>query len=401
MCLVQYMPAKPVKYGLKAFLLCEAKTGYVLKWRLYTGDPMDSDQNYGLTYKVLRDLCKDFQGKGNILFTDRYYTSLQAYSDLKKLGIGACGTIQLDRSKLPKEFVKQIKSLKSEEIFYFKSVNNLLLSCWKDSNSVVVLSSCFGTGTSQRTRRKKRKEIEKERKKKRKQKRERNVESDNEEEEKDDKSDNEGDDSEGEEDEDEEDDSEGEEDEEEISVEVIKDVNIPMAIDQYNQYMAGVDIFDQKAVYYGIQLRSHRWYVKIFFHLLEISMINSYIIYQNVCKEANVKFMSHLEFRMDIIRDLLQDLRDELGLKSTKTKRTEAVKRKADEVLLETISQPLKQCKLEYIPKDFYSATNRKTCQLCDKNDFGTKKKVPQTFHWCSECKIYLCKGICFSKHSS
>ena len=268
--LVQYMPAKPVKYGLKAFLLCEAKTGYVLKWRLYTGDPMDSDQNYGLTYKVLRDLCKDFQGKGNILFTDRYYTSLQAYSDLKKLGIGACGTIQLDRSKLPKEFVKQIKSLKSEEIFYFKSVNNLLLSCWKDSNSVVVLSSCFGTGTSQRTRRKKRKEIEKERKKKRKQKRERNVESDNEEEEKDDESDNEGDDSEGEEDEDEEDDSEGEEDEE-ISVEVIKDVNIPMAIDQYNQYMAGVDIFDQKAVYYGIQLRSHRWYVKIFFIYLKLA----------------------------------------------------------------------------------------------------------------------------------
>lgn len=84
--------------------------------------------------------------------------------------------------------------------------------------------------------------------------------------------------------------------------------------------------------------------------------------------------MSHLEFRMDIIRDLLQDLRDELGLKSTKTKRTEAVKRKADEVLLETISQPLKQCKLEYIPKDFYSATNRKTCQLCDKNDLGIKK---------------------------
>ena len=130
-------------------------------------------------------------------------------------------------------------------------------------------------------------------------------------------------------------------------------------------------------------------------------MINSYIIYQNVCKEANVKFMSHLEFRMDIIRDLLEDLRDELGLKSTKTKRVEAVKRKADEVLLEPISQPLKQCKLEYIPKNFYRATNRYTCQICDKNNLGSKKRVPQTFHWCSECKIYLCKGVCYSKHSS
>jgi len=77
--LVQYMPAKPIKYGLKAFLLCEAKIGYVFKWKLFTGDPMDCDQNYGLTYKVLRDLCKKYKGKGNILFTDRYYTSLQVF----------------------------------------------------------------------------------------------------------------------------------------------------------------------------------------------------------------------------------------------------------------------------------------------------------------------------------
>lgn len=45
--LIQYMPLKPVKYGLKAFLLSEARTGYVLKWKLYTGDPDDIDADYG------------------------------------------------------------------------------------------------------------------------------------------------------------------------------------------------------------------------------------------------------------------------------------------------------------------------------------------------------------------
>jgi len=111
--------------------------------------------------------------------------------------------------------------------------------------------------------------------------------------------------------------------------------------------------------------------------------------------------MSHLEFRRDIIRDLLEDLRDDLGVKSTKTKQAESMKRKADEALLETFPQPLKQCKLEKIPNDFYRVTNRYSCQLHDKTNLGSKKRVPHTSFWCSECKIPLCKTICYSKHSS
>ena len=29
-----YIPSKPIKYGLKAYLLCESRTGYVLNWEL-------------------------------------------------------------------------------------------------------------------------------------------------------------------------------------------------------------------------------------------------------------------------------------------------------------------------------------------------------------------------------
>ena len=34
---LQYMPKKPKKWGLKAFSLADARTGYTLNWRLYTG----------------------------------------------------------------------------------------------------------------------------------------------------------------------------------------------------------------------------------------------------------------------------------------------------------------------------------------------------------------------------
>ena len=34
---LQYMPKKPTKWGMKAFVLADSKTGYTYNWRLYTG----------------------------------------------------------------------------------------------------------------------------------------------------------------------------------------------------------------------------------------------------------------------------------------------------------------------------------------------------------------------------
>ena len=34
---IQYMPKKPTKWGMKAFVLSDALTGYMFNWHLYTG----------------------------------------------------------------------------------------------------------------------------------------------------------------------------------------------------------------------------------------------------------------------------------------------------------------------------------------------------------------------------
>ena len=34
---LQYMPKKPTKWGLKAYVLADSKTGYLYNWYLYTG----------------------------------------------------------------------------------------------------------------------------------------------------------------------------------------------------------------------------------------------------------------------------------------------------------------------------------------------------------------------------
>ena len=227
--LIQFMPLKPIRYGFKAFLLCDAMTGYVLKWKLYTKNPKDVDEDYGLTYKIMRILCKEIEGNYNIVFTDRYYTGLQILSDLRRLKIGACGTIKSDRTQLPKEFKDLANSLAQDETMYFKTGNNLLLSCWKDSALVTVCSNCFSTGNKIRTRRRKKKENEKdEEERKTEMSREMN-------------------------------DSVDKLEADLSEIEIYEDINIPLAIEQYNLYKQGVDRFDQKAAYYGLKLKSNRW----------------------------------------------------------------------------------------------------------------------------------------------
>ena len=34
---IQYMPKKPTKWGVKAYVLSDAHTGYIYDWHLYTG----------------------------------------------------------------------------------------------------------------------------------------------------------------------------------------------------------------------------------------------------------------------------------------------------------------------------------------------------------------------------
>ena len=34
---IQYMPKKPIKWGMKAFVLADSSSGYTHTWRLYAG----------------------------------------------------------------------------------------------------------------------------------------------------------------------------------------------------------------------------------------------------------------------------------------------------------------------------------------------------------------------------
>lgn len=93
------MPLKPIRFGFKAFLLCEAKTGYVVNWNLYTGKS-EVITDIGANRIVCRKLVEGVEGEGYQVFSDRFYTSIDLLVDFAELNIGFCGTIMQNRLQL-------------------------------------------------------------------------------------------------------------------------------------------------------------------------------------------------------------------------------------------------------------------------------------------------------------
>eukprot|EP00041_Stephanoeca_diplocostata_P027114 m.741690 g.741690 ORF g.741690 m.741690 type:complete len:960 (+) comp23116_c4_seq1:51-2930(+) len=97
---VQYMPAKPIKHGIKVFALCCSATAYAYSFSVYTGK--DGCQDAGVIHEMdkLTTGC-DFENQGSsyrTMFTDNWYTSLALASWLfSRFSMYLVGTIRLTK----------------------------------------------------------------------------------------------------------------------------------------------------------------------------------------------------------------------------------------------------------------------------------------------------------------
>jgi hypothetical protein len=66
--------------------------------------------------------------------------------------------------------------------------------------------------------------------------------------------------------------------------------------------MSGVDIFDQYCSYYMPDHRSYRKYFRITIHILEMMLVNSYILYRETLKAKSMKYIQMYEYRKKVIR---------------------------------------------------------------------------------------------------
>jgi hypothetical protein len=98
----------------------------------------------------------------------------------------------------------------------------------------------------------------------------------------------------------------------------IKDLQIPCFIDDYNQYIGGIDLANQFRESYETHKPTLRTWWPLFYWLIDVACINAYRLHQ---LHMNKRALTHLQFRIELYckllrfseRAKLQSLQIELG----------------------------------------------------------------------------------------
>jgi hypothetical protein len=161
-----------------------------------------------------------------ILYTDRFYTGCDLAIELWNMGYHITGVIQQKRKGLPDALMKKKLKLKKHEIAAYRKDNEMLALAWKDKRTVVMLSTWHSNNTQQLRRK--------------------------------------------------------------IKYNVEEQLQKPIVICDYNKHMGGVDVADQYISSYSFIRKSKKWWHKMFFWLLEVAVVNSFILY-NLSAASNQK----------------------------------------------------------------------------------------------------------------
>ena len=136
----------------------------------------------------------------------------------------------------------------------------------------------------------------------------------------------------------------------------------------------GVDRLDQRMSYYQFMRKSVKWWRKVFFWLMEVAVVNSYILY---CQNSNTRRLSHKAFRQELVVALCQPL------VTTRTRHNH------------------QDCSLERLRGQHFPDCDRKRrdCRVCSDRGPGGERHLTSTF--CSTCSDHppLCIGECFKKY--
>ena len=79
-------------------------------------------------------------------------------------------------------------------------------------------------------------------------------------------------------------------------------INCPNLVKLYNNGMGGVDIMDQKAAAYRLDRKSKfRFYLRIFFDLMDVALVNSFISFEALGRTG----LEFLDFKIVVAKALI------------------------------------------------------------------------------------------------
>lgn len=340
--LKQYMPLKPHKWGYKLFVICST-SGYAYKFEIYSGQEnlasrLPNELDLGSSANVVVRLCRDIpKYKNHKVYYDNYYTSLPLQVYLAEQGILSVGTVR--RNRIPgvnvlseDELKKKPRGTYDESVCKINSVDVAMVT-WKDNKVVNLMSTFVGSqpveSISRFTKKTKTRE----------------------------------------------------------------GIACPKIVKAYNQHMGGVDLMDSHFGRHKIAIKSKKWYFRLFYHLVDMAVINAWIVQKKV---LTIKNMKKEIVTLGDFREILSETLCKMGINETMPK-----KRGRPSNIFETSFK--KQSPNSNIPPseiifdktDHWQLwdTNRRTCKV--KNC----KKLSYTK--CTKCNVHLCyskKNDCFRR---
>ncbi|KAM4597687.1 piggyBac transposable element-derived protein 4-like [Polymixia lowei] len=331
----QYMPSKPLKKGLTVWMLCDSRSGYCHRARIYVGKPSEDVAAASQGYRVVTSLVRGLEGKYHHLFMDSYFTSVPLLQRLLRDGLYACGPTQPGRKGYPEVLRPRNVGKLSPGEFYQCQRGNLVATVTRDVKVVSCLSTNSAPGIVGISPARQLHETEGE------------VDSD-------------GIDSLG---------SSG------LSFGVPR----PLPLLLYQENMRGVDLCDQLRECYQVGRPCKRWWRYFLWFYVNLCIVNAYVILRESRGGTppagfNGKQFTQRHFRVRLAQQLIGDYQGARGMERA------ARKRHADSPIeyghrLERMSERSRRCR---------NCTNK---GLRHESVFG-----------CKICNVHLCRGGCFSE---
>lgn len=238
----QYIKSKPIKWGFKFWFRCDSKSGYLYEFDLYLGRKESTE--YGLGESVVINLINSLKGTYCNLFFDNFFSSPLLVKTLFDNNIYSIGTVRANRKNMPK-FIPD-KAMKRGDC-EFQSSHDVISCKWMDNKAVTLIGSCVEEIDTMGTVLRREKGASNK-----------------------------------------------------------KTIPCPNIVKEYNQGMGGVDLCDQYTAAYRLDRRSKfRFYLRIFFDLMDVSMVNSFLVFDKVCP----KQISLLDFKISVAQALIGSFR--------------------------------------------------------------------------------------------
>ena len=240
---LQYLPKKPIKWGIKVWVLADVDTGYVCNYDIYLGKPDGHGRETDLCSKVVLNISEPFQFTNQHF--DNYYITIHLVEELLRRRTYACGTLRANR--YPPIFKRKGKGktpLKLSKPGQLRQAQkgSMLLTVWCNKRQVAVLSSNCNPNEMVSLQRKSRKHPHS------------------------------------------------------------KEVVIPRPIHIYNHRMGGVDLGDQMWLYYPAGRSCKKWWRFVFWFLLDVCICNAFVVEGKTIPRAH---RTHLQFRIELAKQLI------------------------------------------------------------------------------------------------